>query len=91
MVHMIRCGWCGAGTAHGHCEACGRDPVIPWEQRGLRPPEFDPEAEKTAEQQALLAGARRALTEAGEKVTNAALAEQLGIDERTVRRWMSGK
>lgn len=88
---MIVCGWCGHPTKPETCETCGRDPVVPWEQRGLAAPKFDPAAERAKEQAARLTAARRALIEAGAKITNAALAEAIGVDEKTVRRWMSAK
>lgn len=88
---MIVCGWCGAGTEAGACRSCGRDPAVPWLQRGQTPQAFDAATERVKEQQSRLAAARRALTDAGVAITNAALAEELGVDERTVRRWMSAR
>lgn len=87
---MIRCGWCGHSTPSDRCTYCGRNPTIPWEHRDLTPPVVDaPDAPgrptlEAEEVRHKLADARRAL---GQRATNAALAEHLGIAESTVRRW----
>lgn len=81
---MIRCGWCGNPTAGDPCSACGHeDPVRPWYQRGQEPPKVA----KADEARKRLAAARHAIESEGRKATVDALAEQLGVDPRTVRRW----
>mgnify|MGYP001321498511 CR=1 FL=1 len=76
---MIVCGWCGhptdPATACGHC---GRDPGLPYEQRGTRPPDA---------RRAMIAKAEAMLRASGERVTDEAIGEALGRDGRTIRRW----
>lgn len=85
---MIVCGWCAAITGPMTCQACGRDPVVPWVQRGQEP---------RSEAQAKRLDISRRLTEArralGPGATVDAIAELVGVSSRTVRRWheMSAK
>jgi len=81
---MIVCGWCGHATEPSVCAGCGRDPVLAWYQRGLTPPE-------AKQHSAQLAAARRRLRNKGQSPTAEALAEEMGVSERTIRRWMSGE
>lgn len=77
---MIACGWCGKPTEPDRCGVCGRDPVLPWTQRGLEPPESDAHTHE-------LATAAAELRREGRRVTAETLAERLGVSPRTVRRW----
>lgn len=77
---MIVCGWCGKATDPGRCAACGRDPALPWVQRGTEPPAVAPHERE-------LAAAAAGLRAEGRKVTSEALAEVLDVSPRTVRRW----
>ena len=80
---MIACGWCGQSTTPGpRCAQCGRDPALPYVQRGLEPTPAD----KYARERRLLAEAERDL---GHDATAERLAERLGVDARTVRRWQA--
>lgn len=81
---MIACGWCGQPTEPGPaCSSCGRDPALPYLQRGLEPPGPD----LHARERRLLADATADLTERGIKPTAQALADRIGQSERTIRRW----
>lgn len=80
---MIECGWCGGETKPGRCSACGREPIVPWTQRGLMPPAVT----SSSRNRRLLAEAEKALREEGREPTVDRVAEHLGIDPRTVRRW----
>lgn len=89
---VIVCGWCSKPTANAdRCTSCGHeDPARPWVQRGATPPaigqpaagrpRLDPAAVRRQ-----LAEAERALD--GRAPTVDALAEELGVDPATVRRW----
>jgi len=84
---VILCGWCSALTDPFVCGSCGRNPVIPWTQRGQLPPtEYEA---KRIDARRRLSEARRAL---GPEATLDAIAEHLNVSSRTVRRWheMSG-
>jgi hypothetical protein len=89
---VIVCGWCGKATIPaGRCMTCGHaDPSLPYEQRGqIVPsvavahdpgrPTLDP-----AEIRHRLAEARTSL---GGHPTVEALAGELDVSPRTVRRW----
>lgn len=79
----IVCGWCAALTGPALCVACGRDPVLPWTQRGQVPPT---EAEaKRIDARRRMAEARRQL---GFDATAEQIAEAIGVSPRTVRRWL---
>ena len=83
---MIVCGWCGQ-PATDTC-VCGRDPRVPWVQRGLTPKVIEakpgrPEIDAN-DIHHRLAQARAALPGA----TNAQLAEHLDISIRTLGRWL---
>ena len=82
---MIACGWCGLATANpDRCTSCGHeDPSRPWLQRGQSPPTIDGRTDPTTIRRRL-AEATRAL---GGSPTIEALAEELGVSPRTVRRW----
>lgn len=86
------CGWCGHTTAGSPCSSCGRDAVLPWTQRGLEPPTVRTDA--VGRPPLDVAAIRRQLREAtaalqsmGGTVTNARLAELLGVSDKTIRRW----
>lgn len=89
----IVCGWCGEATpAAPPCLVCGRDPSIPYEQRGQAPipVRVDAAGRPTLDEREIrkrLAVAQRAIEESGRPATVSALAEQLEVDESTVRRW----
>jgi hypothetical protein len=88
---MIPCGWCGRATPPEHCASCGRDPAVPYVQRGTEPPVIATHEVRPgvtpAEAARRLAGARETLQHAGRPVTVEALAEALDVSPRTVRRW----
>jgi len=89
---MVICGWCGHSTKGDPCASCGHeDPGRPWRQRGQEPPRApDGTGRQPLDRRAVIArlnAAKRALTEAGKPLTVDALAEQLDISPRTVRRW----
>ena len=83
----IVCGWCGHSTGdEDRCTSCGHeDPRRPWIQRGQEPPTWTAREENRRR----IEEARKQLERDGQKVTRAALAELLEVDERTLRRWMS--
>lgn len=88
-AYRIRCGWCGHIAEPPRCDYCGRDPELPWAQRGAPPPVVAPEAagRPTLDAEAVrrrLADAREAL---GTGATQEAIAEFLGVSVRTVARW----
>lgn len=80
---MILCGWCSEPTKDGErCDHCRHiDPTRPYTQRGLPVPDAS-EAKLRR-----LARAEADIRAAGEVVTVERLAERLGVDPRTVRRW----
>jgi methylphosphotriester-DNA--protein-cysteine methyltransferase len=80
---MIVCGWCHSDTAPGRCSPSGREPALPWLQRATEPPVVT-EAER---HRRLLTDATAALRAEGADPTTERLAEHLGIDPRTIRRW----
>lgn len=80
---MIRCGFCGGETAPGSCSLCGRDPALPYVQRGMEPPVID----EAARHRQALAEATSAIEASGLRATIDRLAEQLDVSPRTVRRW----
>lgn len=80
---MIRCGWCNAETNPDRCGTCGRDPALPWLQRGAMPPEVS-EADRF---RAVLSGAEEAIRADGLEPTIDRLADKLDVSPRTVRRW----
>ncbi len=83
---MIACGWCGQSTTPGpRCAQCGRDPALPWLQRGQEPPIAD----LYARERRLLVEAERDLRQQGLEPTAELLAERIGRDVRTVRRWQA--
>ena len=90
-VDVIECGWCGATTAPGRCGHCGRDPALPWIQRAQEPPTARADQETggrpTLDASQIRQRLRIARKELDPDVTNAALAEHLGISERTLGRW----
>lgn len=89
---MIRCGWCGDPTANRlRCDACGRDPELPYAQRGTAPVEERhgdgrPALDASAIRQSYQA-ARAALASRGREATVEAIAEELDRSPRTVRDW----
>lgn len=85
---MIVCGWCSSATAPGLCSTCGRDPALPWLQRGSEPPDVkeQPAGRPRLDPAQIKHRLRLALKELPE-ATNAELAEHLGIGETTVRNW----
>ena len=89
----IVCGWCAHATPPGPCDYCGRDPVVPWLQRGAAPPsaDHDPDQGRPAleprEVRARYDEARAALVAAGREPTIEAIAERLDRSPRTVRAW----
>lgn len=87
---MIVCGWCGYPTPADCCVTCGRDPLIPYTQRNLKPPKatdnHEPGRPKLDAGQ-VRARVRIALKELGDGATLAALAERLDVSETTARKW----
>lgn len=89
----IICGWCNGATVNGGtCDQCGRDPCLPWTQRG-RPPRVlpDPPAGRPILDgpaiRDLYASARAAILASGHEPTVEAIAERLDRSPRTVRDW----
>lgn len=84
---MIVCGWCGQPASES-CANCGRDPVLPWFQRGLPAPVIDEAAGRPVLDASAI---RHRLAQARDAVGAAAtveqLAEWLAVSPRTVRRW----
>lgn len=80
---MIVCGWCHAETQPARCSLCGRDPALPWVQRGQEPPTV------TAADRNRIRMVRTSadLVAEGLEPTIERLADRLGVDPRTVRRW----
>jgi len=79
---VIVCGWCAHLTNPEACGSCGRDPSLPWSQRGLPPPGESDARRDDARRR--LAEARRSL---GPDATAERIAELVGVSPRTVRRW----
>jgi hypothetical protein len=88
----IACGWCGHPTPAGRCLYCGRDPVLPWFQRGREAPVL-PEHESgrpTLDERDIrrrYQEACDALVAAGREPTVEAIAERLDRSPRTIREW----
>lgn len=89
----IVCGWCAHATPAGCCDYCGRDPALPWRQRGTVPPAADHDPEhgrpplEPREIRRRYDEARAALVAAGHEPTVERLAEALDRSPRTVREW----
>jgi hypothetical protein len=80
---VIVCGWCHGETTPDRCSLCGRDPALPWVQRGQEPPAVNP-AERN---RVRMVRASTDLLAEGYEPTIERLADRLGVDPRTVRRW----
>lgn len=73
----IVCGFCASVTDGSEpCVNCRHDPLLPYAQRGAAPVPADASLR--------LSAATRAL---GATATTEQLAEHLGVEPRTVRRW----
>ena len=90
----IACGWCGHPTLPGRCGYCGRDPELPYRQRGREAPVVSdhvegrpPLSERDIRER--YDAARRDLRSRGVEATVEALAEALDRSPRTVREWKS--
>lgn len=85
----VACGWCGHPTAPGTCGYCGRDPSRPYLQRGIPVVHVPmPKAGRPGLDDATIRARLREATEIlGPDATVQEIAEQLGVDPRTVRRW----
>ncbi len=85
----VECGWCGHPTLEGTCSYCGRDPLVPYTQRGPPPTRLPaPEAGRPSLEERR--GRNRlsmAAEELGPGATVERTAEYLGVSPRTVRRW----
>jgi len=88
---VILCGWCGHQTPRDRCTYCGRDPVLPWAQRGEDPEEIPETLGRPAldgdEIRRLYGEAATELRHLGRPVTVEALADRLDKSPRTVRDW----
>lgn len=89
----IVCGWCAHATPPDACDRCGRDPALPWLQRGQWPPRADgshapgrPPADPR-DIRRRYDEARAYLEAHGRTPTVDAVAEQLDVSPRTVREW----
>lgn len=89
---MIECGWCGFAT-EAPCSHCGRDPELPWIQRGLEAPKVKEETGRPTLDPSQIRQKLRIARKELNDPTNAELAEHLGISERTLGRWqlLAGK
>ena len=89
----VICGWCSHATPPERCDYCGRNPVVPWLQRGTSAPaaDHDPEQGRPAleprEIRARYDAARAELAASGRVATIDAIAERLDRSPRTVRDW----
>lgn len=89
----IVCGWCGAPTPPGECDRCGKEPSVPWVQRGQQPPRADGEhaagrpPTDPRDIRRRYDEARGEVMAQGRTPTVEAIAEQLDVAERTVRDW----
>ena len=88
----IACGYCGHPTPPEGCIYCGRDPALPWFQRGRKPPEVgEHESGRPALDERDIRRryqeAHDALVAAGREPTVEAIAERLDRSPRTVREW----
>jgi hypothetical protein len=82
---VIVCGWCSADTVPDRCSVCGRDPALPWVQRGQEAPTVD-----VAERRfRAVRQVEQALRLEGQAPTIERLAERMGVSPRTVRRWQA--
>ena len=88
---MILCGWCGVATSPDRCASCGRDPEVPYLQRGQPVRIIEPEPGRPAldadEVRRKYADARASLVSEGRPATVEAIAERLDRSPRTVREW----
>lgn len=94
METRIACGWCGEPTLDaGRCAECGRDPRLPWTQRGDEPSAriHDEDGGRPALDAAAVrqryADAKAAIEGRGHVATIEAIAEELDRSPRTVRDW----
>ena len=89
----IACGWCGRATGGvPPCGHCGRDPWLPWTQRGLDAPQQAEHApgRPTLDEEDVrrtYREAHAALVAEGKQPTVEAIAERLDRAPRTVREW----
>lgn len=88
----ICCGWCGRPAPRERCVYCGRDPALPWLQRGKEPPALaDHESGRpTLDERDIrrrYQEAHDALVAQGRTPTVEAIAERLDRSPRTVREW----
>lgn len=88
---MILCGWCGHPTEADKCRSCGRDPRLPWVQRGQEPATVQSEAGHPALDEADIrqrySDAVAGLKAEGRTPTVEAIAERLDRSPRTVREY----
>jgi hypothetical protein len=89
----IVCGWCRHPTPADRCDYCGRNPAVPWLQRGQAVPVADHDqgagrpALDAREIRLAYDAARVSLVAAGHEATVEAIAEKLDRSPRTVREW----
>jgi len=86
------CGWCGAMTSIEQCSSCQRDPALPYLQRATKPPLVRTDARgrpglTVHEVRRRLATAAAQLAEEHRSATVDALATQLDVSPKTIRRW----
>ena len=87
----VACGWCGHATAPAECGYCGRDPRLPYLQRGIRVPLMESHEGRPpldeADVRARYVAAVETIERTGRQATVEAIAEQLDRSPRTIRDW----
>lgn len=87
---MIVCGWCNSATEPGLCSSCGRNPALPWTQRGDLPPGAKTghrPGRPALDDRQVKQRIRIAIKDLGGSPTMAQLAEKLDVSETTARKW----
>jgi hypothetical protein len=86
----IVCGWCHHPTPAGVCDYCGRNPAMPWLQRGMAIPAADHDTgsgRPALDARAIRLAYDAARAALGPDATIEAIAERLDRSPRTVRAW----